>query len=213
MLNRLVLETKIKSLGYTISQIPGSLIRHMISKRAILILFLITGIGIVAFKQIDRPGNKTQASLSISETPKLQLKPAKVTITLNKEFTFPVRDDKGQEVAKIKYVIDGVEKRDEILVKGQRATAIAGRTFLIINLKITNDGNQKIQINTRDYMRLSINGSSELLAPDIHNDPVEVQAISTKYTRVGFPIMDSNKSLRLQIGEIKQDKTTIDLNF
>ena len=69
-------------------------------------------------------------------------------------------------------------------------------------------------MNTKDYVRLSINGTDkELLAPEIHNDPVVIQAISTKSTRVGFPLSASDKKLKLFIGEINGNKTQIELNF
>src|SRR3989344_3040507 len=135
-------------------------------------------------------------------------------MNFNKEFLFPLKNDKGEEVAKLKYLIEKAELRDEIVVKGQRAKAIKGRTFLILNLKIANEFNQSIEIKSRDYVRLSVNGNKdEWLAPDIHNAPVEVQAISTKYTRIGFPINDTDHDLVIRVGEINGDKEEIALKF
>jgi len=103
---------------------------------------------------------------------------------------------------------------DEIVVKGQRATAIRGRTFLILTLKITNGYTRPIEIDTKDYVRLSVNGNrDEWLAPDIHNDPVLVQATSTKFTRVGFPVYDSDSDLLLRVGEIEGKKEFIELSI
>jgi hypothetical protein len=51
------------------------------------------------------------------------------------------------------------------------------------------------------------------LAPEIHNDPVEVQALSTKYTRLAFPIDDTYKDLTLYVGEINGHKDAIKLNL
>ncbi|MEK7550731.1 MAG: hypothetical protein AAB535_03020 [Patescibacteria group bacterium] len=152
--------------------------------------------------------------LSKSSSSKIQVKSAKATQELNKEFSFPLKNDKGEEVSKIKFVVENTELRDEIIVKGQRATSVAGRTFLILNLKVSNEHNQAIEISTRDYVRLLKNGNTnELLAPDIHNDPVEIQAISTKFTRVGFAINDSDRNLVLRIGEIKGEKQEIEIKF
>ena len=137
----------------------------------------------------------------------------KASQILNKVFEFPLKDAKGDAISKIKYEIESVELQDSIIVKGQRARAVKGRTFLILNLKISNNFTQGIEINSRDYVRISINGSKELIAADIHNDPVAVQAISTKFTRLGFPINDSDKNLMLLIGEIKGKKETLKLNF
>lgn len=145
---------------------------------------------------------------------RVQIQGPRATLVVNREFQFSLRDDKGEEISQLKYAIESAELRDEIIVKGQRATAVKGRTFLILNLKITNDYSQAIQIPTRNYVRLTRNNNdAELLAPDIHNDPVEVQAISTKLTRVGFPINDSDKNLKLHVGEIDREKQVVDLNF
>ncbi|OFW63868.1 MAG: hypothetical protein A2Z35_03420 [Actinobacteria bacterium RBG_19FT_COMBO_36_27] len=151
-------------------------------------------------------------SMSSGSTP--QMKGPLATQDINKEFSFPLKNTKGEEVTTFKYIVEKAELRDEIIVKGQKATAVKGRVFLIINLKINNDYIQTIVINTKDFIRLSVNGNeNELLAPDIHNDPVEAQAISTKYTRLGFPINDSDESLVLWVGEINGDKQKIDLKF
>lgn len=139
---------------------------------------------------------------------------AKAVEDINREFSFPLINGTGEEVSKIKYAIQKAELRDEIVVKGQRATAIQGREFLIITLKVKNEYDQAIEINTRDYLRLSVNNDeAEWLAPDIHNDPVEVQAISTKFTRVGFPINDTDRDLVLRVGEIDGDKEKIALSI
>lgn len=139
---------------------------------------------------------------------------AKATQDISRGFAFPIRNGDGEEVSTIVYHIEKAELLDEIIVKGQRATAIKGRIFLIITLKITNEYSQAIEIDTRDYLRLSVNeNEEELLAPDIHNDPVEVQAISTKFSRLGFPINDSDKNLVLRVGEISEDKEKIVLDL
>lgn len=132
---------------------------------------------------------------------------------LNRSFEFPLKDQSGKEVSKLKYELQGAELRDEIVVKGEKATAVKGRTFLIVNIKITNNYDKNIQVNVKDYIRLIINNSNDKLAADIHNDPVDVQAISTKITRVGFPISDTDKNLTIQIGEIQGSKQSITLDL
>lgn len=157
-------------------------------------------------------GKFTQGAPKI-EDPRSNAPISKARQSLNKGFMFSLKDEKGQEVSKIKYDIESAELQDQILVKGQRATAVKGRTFLILNIKITNKHNQTISLHSRDYIRILINDKKELLAPDIHNDPVQIQAISTKYTRLGLPINEGYKSLKLQIGEIDGKKEIIALNI
>lgn len=179
--------------------------------RAVLLLIIASGLIIGGKKLLGSTNPPNKSSTSENQQSVLG---ARATQDINKDFEFPVKDDTGIKVASFKYTIESAELRDQIIVKGQTATAVNGRTFLIINLKITNDKDKAININTRDYIRLSVNGNKdEWLAPDIHNDPVEVQAISTKYTRVGFPINTSDKNLLLRVGEIDGDKQNIKLNL
>lgn len=132
---------------------------------------------------------------------------------LNREFFFPIRSEKDEVIGSIGYTLESAQLQKEIIVKGQRATAVAGRVFLILNIKIVNKDNRTVIINARDYIRLSVNNSQEWFAADVHNDPVEAQAISTKYTRLAFPINESDKNYILQVGEIKGQKTVIDIKF
>lgn len=168
-------------------------------------------IGVVGLVKLLPNAKSTSTSGS-----NVQVPGALSAVELNRSLNFPLRDDKGEEVGKFSFSIENAELRKQIIVQGQRATAISGRVFLVLNLKITNSLEKTIQLNTRDYIRINVaSKSDEQLAPDIHNDPVEVQAISTKYTRVGIAIdeADAKKTIHLKIGEIDGDKQNIDLNF
>jgi hypothetical protein len=151
---------------------------------------------------------------SATTVAQVQIAGPKATQTLNREFDFPLTDSTGKQVGSFKYIIESVDLRNEIVVKGQKATAVAGKTFMVINLKIVNELNQGVQINTKDYVRLSVNGNKdEWLAPDIHNDPVDVQAISTKLTRIGYAVSNSDKNIILRVGEINGAKTEVPVKF
>lgn len=177
----------------------------------ITLIVIIVFIVIIGISRLFGGGSNTTTTSSQQE---IQVKGATAETKIGKEFKFPLIDEAGEDVADFKYLISSVELRDEIVVQGQKATAVEGRGFLIINLKITNDNDQPIELNTRDYIRLSVNGDKdEWLAPDIHNDKVEVQAISTKNTRLGFPISDSDSQLVLRVGEIDGEKEEIEISF
>lgn len=185
--------------------------RNLIQYIVLAIILIVILVG--GMKMINQIAPSQQFSTG-DKSGEVKIAEALNTEKLNKDFQFSLRDEKGKEISKFTYAVESAELRKEILVKGQKATAIKGRIFLIINLKIVNTLKQGINVNARDYMRLTVNNNSkELLAPDIHNDPVEVQAISTKYTRVGFAINQSDKNYVLQVGEIDGGKESIRLNF
>ena len=145
---------------------------------------------------------------------KIEVKDAKAVYDINQDYSFPLKNDEGEEVSRISYFIEKAELRDEIVVSGKRATAVKGRTFLILTVKISNQYDKPIEMDTKDYVRLVVDSNyDEKLAPDNHNDPVTIQAISTKYTRVGFPIDDGKKDLKLLVGEIAGEKQEIKLDF
>jgi hypothetical protein len=167
------------------------------------IILIIVGIFIISAKLITKENSGDGST-------KIEAKSAISTQNINQEFSFPLKDQHGGEIGTIKYMIEKAELRDEIIVKGQRATAAPGRAFIILSIKITNDFKQAVQVNTRDYVRLSVNNDTkELLAPEIHNDPVEVQAISTKSTKVGFPINTTDHDIILWVGELNAEKERI----
>ena len=177
-------------------------------KRYIPLLLLILILGAIVAITINK------LRIASSKDERIQVQGAKASMAINKELTFPLKDAAGKEVSKLKYFIEGADLRDEIIVKGQRAVAVKGRTFLILTIKLTNEYDKALDVNVRDYIRLSVNGNEqELLAADIHNDPVAVQAISTKNTRLGFPIKDTDKNLVLLVGEIKENKEKIALHL
>lgn len=159
----------------------------------------------------ENQGNKVQDKTS--DASKISLPEAKAKVDINKTFTFPLNDQTGKEISRIEYSIIDAQLQDQIVSKGKNYTTVKGRTILVLNLKIKNQHNKSIEINSKDYIRLSVNGSAELLAADIHNDPVTVQATSTKYTRLGFPIYDKDRNLVVQVGEIGADKEEVAINF
>ncbi|KKQ25627.1 MAG: hypothetical protein US62_C0004G0020 [Candidatus Woesebacteria bacterium GW2011_GWA1_37_8] len=186
-----------------------------INKKKKLMTYGGVGLVLIILLLIIRSGgNKNNRNTSVLSNSNTSINAPLVTKEIKREFSFPLRNSKKEEVSTLKFSIETVEIRNEILVKGQRAQAVSGREFLIINLKVTNNFSNAIQLSTKDYVRLAVNGNeNEWLAPDIHNDPVEVQADSTKYTRVGFPVNSTDKDFILRVGEINGSKETIKLEI
>lgn len=168
---------------------------------------------VVIFALIKLNPFKPQSAKTVTSS-KTSINKALATAVLNKEFKFPLKDDKGEIVGEIKYIIENAELRDEIIIKGKRAYAVDGKEFLVLNLKIVNESNKNISMSTKDYTRLFLNkNENEPLSPSIHNDPVVVDAISVKPTRIGFSISKPDKDIKIKVGEIKGEKTTIDIKF
>jgi hypothetical protein len=135
-------------------------------------------------------------------------------VEVNRDFLFPLRDSTGAVTAdNLKYSITSSERSRRIIYQGKQATAVKGRMFLILNIKIENPTTNSLSIKTRDFIRLTPEGTQDRLAPDIHNDPADVQAISTKLTRVGFAVDENVKNFKLYVGEINGEKQEIDLVF
>lgn len=175
---------------------------------------VLVAVALLALVSVGRYLKSTLANNSgVTAEGKVTLATPLANTPIHQNFEFPLLDQDGNEVSRIGYYLETAELRDEIIIKGQRARAVNGKAFLTISLKITNSFDQGIDINSRDYIRLSVAGSSELKAPSIHNDPVEVQAISTKESRVGFAVEQDQKQFTLYIGEIRGEKQVVELNF
>ena len=136
-----------------------------------------------------------------------------LTVPIEREFSFKVYDKDKTLSDPVRYVITTVQLTKQIVIKGQKATAVSGRAFLILNLKLVNEFDKSLFLNTRNYVRIQPNGSQDKLAPEIHNDTVEVQPLSTKLTRIGMPVSETDKKFTLHVGELEGEKQQIEINF
>ncbi len=192
--------------------------KNLFSKKKLprlLIPLLAIVILVTIINSFFRSTSSTSSTVAgVNSSDRFEVKAPLKTVEINREFAFPIKDEKGKEISKFKYIFQNAELKDEIVVKGKRATAVKGRLFLIVNIKVVNDLDKGVQINSRDYVRLVVNGNeAEKIAADIHNDPIDAQAISTKTTRLGFAINETDKDFVLQVGEIKGQKESINLSF
>lgn len=181
-------------------------------KKYILPAVAILVVGYLALTYFNDTSANTLATSNTGE--RIKIADAVATTQITRPFSFPIKDNEGNEVSQFTVNVLNAELRDEIIVQGKRATSVEGRTFLVVNLEIKNDYDRSIQINTRDYFRLTMNGNEDnKFAPDVHNDPVDVQAISTKPTRIAFPVNDTDNSFVLHVGEISGTKERVELNL
>jgi hypothetical protein len=186
--------------------------RYLTFAIVVVVVFIIAIVGISSVVRKSTT-NATPTSAATSQQQANIAKPI-ATETLNKTFQFPLKDATGKTVSNIQYEIISAEFDNQVVVKGQLATAIQGKTFLVLNLQITNSYDKAVQLNTRDYIRLVVDGNkNQKLAATIHNDPVDVEPISTTFTRLGFPVSTNFKTLALEVGQIDGSKQTIPLTI
>lgn len=171
----------------------------------IIVMVLVIG-GAVAVRAAAAAGKKSNSAAAKPQPPNIIAR-----TDIGKNFIFKFGSAPQKEIA---YTLESASLEDEIIVNGQRVRPVAGKTFLVVSLKIKNDTTQGIQMSTRDYIRLKTPGTeNEWSAPDIHSDPVEIQAISTKYTRLGFPVPESERQFVVRVGEINGEKTELPISF
>jgi flagellar basal body-associated protein FliL len=176
----------------------------------VLVVFVLIGLFFVGRFIKNSFSNQT---LNAADS-RVAIKGPKAQMTIGKTFEFPLTDDSGKTVATLKFFLDDAELRDEIILNGQKATLVKGRTYLILTIKLTNNSDKFIQMKVRNYVRLNVNGAKdEWTAAQVYNDPVEVQPESTQQTRLGFPVNDSDKDMILRVGDLEGKKELIPLNF
>src|SRR3990167_8505457 len=156
--------------------LPNNKYVYLIRRKQKILLYII--LGLIFLSAAFMAGKY----LSLNSSNRITAPAPISTQQLNKSFQFPLKDGEGKTVAKITYLLENANLQDSFIYQGKVATAVKGRTFLIFNLKITNPYTNTIEVNTKDYIRVKVNGKDEQLAPEIHNDPVQIQAKSTKYT-------------------------------
>ena len=196
--------------GVTVSQ------RLRQFKRSRKSIFISLGVIIVIFLiviLINMGITKSNAQSGNTAAQKTQVVQPVSDQTINRDFQFSVKDKTGKVLTLFDYKILDAQFINEVVINGQKYNPIPGKTFLVINLQITNNFTQTITIAPRDYVRIMMNNSKEKLAPDIYNDPVDVQAISTKPSKLALAVSTTDKDIQMQVGEITGTKTLIPLTL
>lgn len=185
----------------------------------VLVLLLLISFSAIIFLLIDReaaPASKTQSSssgISVSELSPVPTvtKQSSTPIQLDRTYTFDINDRTGTKIGDFGYTIKDVQRTKEITIAGRTAQAVGDRELVILNIELKNSGNIPISVAVRNYLRLSVNGQDKQLAPDYHNDPVDLQPQSVEDVRLGFNIAQSDHSLVLSVGELTGQKDIIKL--
>jgi len=135
-------------------------------------------------------------------------------LALNKKFSVPIRNSKGETVGSDLVVsVTTLERTSEVLYKGKPLVARSSKDFLVINLEVENSTNNRLTVRPVDFFRL-VDASGKTYAPDIQTDAVKVEPFSSKKTRTIYIISEEQKTIKLMIGEIKsENKETVDISI
>ena len=177
---------------------------------AVIVVVLLIGAG--AFALFKKANKQNTAQVQGAQTSDSQLVTEKAD--LNRAFEIKALDTQGKQAkSKITMNIKSIEKTNEILVKGNPATAKGNSRFLVLNIELSNSSLERLIVAPLDIVRLIINEQKR--AAEIYTEEltqikgsVVVEPDSTKVTRVGFVLNEDivNESKSLQVGEIDSER-------
>lgn len=112
----------------------------------------------------------------------------------------------------LKIDVTGSYKAEDILIQGSRVIARNGKTFLVVNMEISNPYNQALYTHPVDSFRL-IDGSGKKFAPTAHQGNVEIRPQSTKTSNVGFIVPKDQKKFKVEVGELNSEKVILEFSL
>lgn len=179
----------------------------------VVIVILAIGAGVFALRNNMQPTGNQQVQGAQSQSPNVITDKA----DLNKTFEIKALNTQGKEAKdKISMNIKSIEKTNEILVKGNPASAKGDSRFLVLNIDLSNSTRERLIVAPLDLIRLVIDEQKR--AAEIYTEEltqikgsVVIEPDSTKLTRVGFVLNEDivSKPKSLQIGDINEEKKEV----
>ena len=165
------------------------------------------GLGIIAFGVwYVRNTNSKRPQNNIPNS-----NPVLAQTALNSEYKFEALTASKKKTEIVLRLTDA-EIRKEVLIQGKPATASGDKAFLILNLEFDNADTVSKYITPVDLFRL-VDDKGKKFAADVHSNMVEVAPISTKKTKIGFVVLSSQKTFKLNLGELEGEKTDLEVKF
>ncbi len=135
------------------------------------------------------------------------------SVGVNRRFEVPIKTKEGSETGeKLIITITNIDKTDNILIQNKPAKTKEGKTFLVINMEIQNDTKKQLKVKPVDMVRL-VGEDMRNYAPDVHNNEVNVEAVSLRKTRVGYVVNKGQTKFKLLIGEVRGSQETIEIEL
>jgi len=133
-------------------------------------------------------------------------------ITLNQTFDLPI-PTKDNSLSPLKVTFTTAQLTNRIVVGGKAKNAAKGTQFLMLNLLIENSNNKRVNLKTRDMIRL-IDNNNKKFAPRYFNKDVAIEADAVKKDTLGFLVPEDIKIFKIQYGLVSSgDKKILELKF
>ena len=139
-------------------------------------------------------------------------KPAKATAEVKRSFEFPAPRVGKKGEKEVTFTLVSAELKDEIKVKGVPRKAGKDSLFLLLRLEIENETTDKLSLTPSDFIRL-VSKEEKKFAPDFHNATIIIDPLSVRKDLVSFIVPKDEKNFTLLVGELEEEKETVEISF
>ncbi|KKP85282.1 MAG: hypothetical protein UR87_C0056G0007 [candidate division CPR3 bacterium GW2011_GWE2_35_7] len=133
-------------------------------------------------------------------------------IDIYKTYTYNLKTKEGNDAGQLVLNVTNAEKTDIVMVKGEAIKAPTGKIFLAINIEWDNKSSQSLNVDTINYFRY-LSPEDKLYAPAFYNENVSVSPISVRNDKLAFVVLENQKDIKIQIGELRGTKEIVELKF
>ena len=137
----------------------------------------------------------------------------KPTVTIGKSYEVIARtEDKQRTTGRFEMTITSAQFADSILVQGKRARPVKGKTFLVVNMEITNPHKVGLYAFPVDLFRF-VRDDGQKFAASVHQGIVLIRAEATKKSNVAFVVFPTENKFKIEVGDVNTKKETLEITF
>jgi hypothetical protein len=135
------------------------------------------------------------------------------TVKIGKSIEVIARTEDGRRTTgRFDLTVTNAHFADSILVQGKRARPVKGKTFLVLDMEISNPHKVSLYAFPADLFRF-VRSDGEKFAPSVHQGKVRVRPEATKKSNVAFVALPEDKKFKIEAGDINEDKITLEITF
>jgi hypothetical protein len=137
----------------------------------------------------------------------------KPTVQIKRSYEVVARlEDKQRTTGRFNVTVTQARYADSILVQGSKARPIKGKTFLVLDMEIENPHKISLYAFPVDLFRF-VREDSQKFAPSVHQGTVLVRPEATKKSNIGFVVSPTEKSFKIEVGEVGKTKEILEITF